>query len=285
MQEETTVTRNVAVLLTMFGCLLAAPPNSFAQKSDQRALKLATQSIAALTGRTSIADITLQGNATWRVGPNKETGSVTLMAKGIGQSRVDLNMSSFQRSDILDNSTGIPQGAWVLNGGETKHYAPHNSWTDSAWFYAGLSSLAAGLSNPSVILSYVGLENRGNRSVQHLRSYMVPERRGNGLLRDLPKSYSYLARPSSIQRLSTQDFYLDSGSFFPVAITFNTHPDNDPSTDIRIEIDFSNYQVVNGVRLPFHIQRFVQGCPTLDISVSNGTVNSGLSDGSFAIRQ
>jgi len=258
---------------------------AFAQTSDKKALAIAAQSMAVLTGRNPVTDMTLQGNATWRVGPKKETGSVTLMARGVRQSRVDLNMSSFQRSDIVDNSTGVPQGTWILNGGETKHYTPHNSLADPVWFYAGLSSLAAGISEPSVILSYVGSETRGNRSVQHLRAYMASKKRGKGFIQSLPRTYAYLATPSSMQRLSTEDFYLDSGSFLPVAITFNTHPDNDPSTDIRIEIDFSNYQAVNGVRLPFHIQRLVQGGLTLDVQVTNAVVNSGLSDALFAIRQ
>ena len=54
--------------------------------------------------------------------------------------------------------------------------------------------------------------------------------------------------------------YLDGTSLLPVAFhILNVHPDNDASTNIALEIDFSNYQVVNGVQIPMHVQRLISG--------------------------
>ena len=50
----------------------------------------------------------------------------------------------------------------------------------------------------------------------------------------------------SDQQLSTMDFYLDSSTLLPVAITFSALPDNDATTNLLVEADFANYQTING---------------------------------------
>ena len=136
-------------------------------QSDPQAVSLATQAMAALTNGVAVSDVTLSGNATWIAGLDVETGSATLLAKGTGESRIDLSLTSGQRSEIRNNASG-PQGAWV-DAGTTHAYALHNCWTDSAWFFPILSSLSG--ANPSAVLSYIGSETRNGTSVQHLHSY------------------------------------------------------------------------------------------------------------------
>ena len=58
--------------------------------------------------------------------------------------------------------------------------------------------------------------------------------------------------------------------------------DDDASTNIAVEIDFSNYQLVNGILVPFHITKVWQGNPLLDFTVTNMAVNSGLPDSLFS---
>jgi hypothetical protein len=86
------------------------------------------------------------------------------------------------------------------------------------------------------------------------------------------------------QRLSTSDFYLDAASFLPVALSFNAHPDDDANTDISLEIDVSNYRPVNGVQIPFHIEKLIFGGLALDLVVTNASLNSGVSDDPFEIQ-
>ena len=70
---------------------IAATARSRAQ-SDPLALALAVKSIGMLTGGTTISDVTLNGDATWITGSDKQTGAVTLTALGFGESRVDLTL-------------------------------------------------------------------------------------------------------------------------------------------------------------------------------------------------
>ena len=80
------------------------------------------------------------------------------------------------------------------------------------------------------------------------------------------------------------DFYLDSASLLPVAIVFNANPDDDATRNIAVEVDFSNYQAAGGVLVPMHLQKYVQGTLVLDFTVTGVALNTGLSDGLFAIQ-
>ena len=238
-------------------------------QSDPQALAYAAQSITAMTGGTPISDATLTGTVTWIAGSDTDTGTGSLKALGTGESRMDLALGSGTRSEIRDASTGSALGQWTAPNNSSGLFAFQNCFTDAVWFFPALSSLAAG---PNVVLIYVGQETRNGVAVQHLRSYV---NQADPLPPPLP----------SAQQLSTMDFYLDAATFLPVAILFNSHPDSDPSTNISVEIDFSNYQALGGVTVPLHVQRYVQGSLEVDLSLSSAAFNTGLSQSNFAISQ
>jgi hypothetical protein len=68
-----------------------------------------------------------------------------------------------------------------------------------------------------------------------------------------------------------------------VAVDFEVHPDNDATLNLQVEIQFSDYRDVNGFKVPFHLQRFLQRDLVLDISLTTAAVNSGLTDADFAV--
>jgi hypothetical protein len=69
----------------------------------------------------------------------------------------------------------------------------------------------------------------------------------------------------------------------PVAVAFNRHPDDNPGVNISVEVQFLDYRPVNGVQVPFHIGKLLQGTLTLDLSVTSVAVNSGVSPSTFAV--
>jgi len=125
-------------LLVIFSCAAFAqnPP-----ASDPQAVSLAAQSIAALTGGTTIGDVTLTGNVTWN-GTNPDTGTATLRALGSGESRMDLALTAGMRTEIRDAQTGVPLGQWTDPTNATGKFAFQNCWTDAVWFFPALGSLA-----------------------------------------------------------------------------------------------------------------------------------------------
>jgi hypothetical protein len=256
--------------LSLILLLVSVASSQNPPQSDPQAVAFASQAMTALTNGVAVTDVTLSGNATWIAGSDDETGSATLLEKGTGESRIDLNLSGGTRTEIRNDSTGFPQGETIASGGTVQPWPQHNCWINASWFFPALSILAA-TSDPSVILSYVGLESRGTGSVQHIRAYhYLPSKRQ--------------AATAITASLSAEDIYLDSSSLLPVAFSFNTHPDDDEATNILVEIDFFNYQPVNGVQVPMRVQKLISGGLALDITITGVVVNSGLSDDAFAIQ-
>ena len=223
--------------------------------------------MAALTGGSPIADVTLIANVAGLSGADIESGTATLRAKGTGESRLDFRLSGGNRSEVRNNPGGLPRAASTGPKTGSTPVAMHNSWTDASWFFPALSDLSA--ANPGVVLSYVGLESRLGVSVQHLQSHRVS-------IPDLN-----LTTATLIQQLSGMDFYLDATSFLPVAIAFKVHPDDNANVDIPVEIRFSSYQAVSGALVPMHIQKYLNGGITVDLVITGVSLNAGLLDSVF----
>ena len=256
--------RSLSVVLLSAVIALSIP--TLAQStpsSSSQAVTLASRSIAALTGGTSISDVTLTGTVTWN---GTDSGTATLKALGAGESRMDFVLSSGTRTEIRDAQTGMALGKWINPNNSSGTIGFQNCLTDAVWFFPALGSLAAG---PNVVLSYIGQETHNGIAVQHIQAYL------------------YQSNPPvpgiSSQQLSTMDFYLDASTLLPVASTFNVHPDRDTSANLLVEIDFSNYQSIGGVVVPMHVQKYQQGNLMVDLTVSGATFNTGLQLSAFAV--
>ncbi len=251
-------------------------PMLFAQnqppQSDPQAVALATQSISALTNGVAVSDVTLSGNVTWSGGSSSQSGRAIAYGKTNIDSRLDMTLPDGNRSELRNSAGGPPQGAWIDAKGQSTPSAIQNCWTDAVWFFPALTSLSAINNDPTLVLVYVGPETHNGSSVQHIQSYHYVSNKN-------------LNVTAFTEQVSTVDYYLDSATFVPLSIVFNAHPDDDASTNISVEIDFSNYQLMSGVIVPLHITKTWQGSPLLDFMVTNVILNSGLPDSLFSIQQ
>lgn len=239
-------------------------PGTVSASSDLLAVSLAQKSMAAMTAGLAITDVTLNANVMSIIGSDSETGTATLMAKGTTESRIDLGLSGGTRSEVRNTSNGLPVGEWQNNNGAVQILPQHNCWTDAVWFFPPLSSIGQS-ANSTTVFKYIGQEQHGGMSTQHIRIYQAA----------LPFA--------AVQRMSTMDVYLDPASYLPLAIAFQVHPDTDGNTNIPVEVRFANYQLVNGIRAPLHIQRLLNGTVVTDITVTNVAVNTGVSSSTFIL--
>lgn len=240
---------------------LAQTVSQTAPSSDAQAVLLAQKTVTALSGGTAISDVTLNANVISILGSDNETGTGTFIAKGNDESRIDLTLSGGTRSDIRTVTSGRPDGTWQKNNGISTAYAQHNCWTDAAWFSPALSSLSQ-TANSSFIFKYIGQEQRGGVNVEHIQVY----------------------QPAVGQQLSTVDFYVDPVSYLPLASAFNTHADDDMNTNIPVEVDFANFQLVSGGHVPFHFQKMLNGGVVIDATITSVAINTGLPDSLFALQ-
>lgn len=232
---------------------------------DPSAVALANRALQALVGGTALTDITLQASATYIAGSDQETGPATLVALGNQQSRVTLNLTSGQRQEIRSGIAGV----WVGADGAPHAMLSHNNFVDASWFYPAFT-LAALASDPTLAISLVGQEVHNGEPVYHLLLDRV-------VTRNSPHTVAL------IQRISTVHLYLDASTLLPAALDFNIHPDRNTAIDIPVEIRCSTYHSFKGVQVPTHIQRYIQNSLTLDLTVANAAVNSGVPASTFTL--
>jgi hypothetical protein len=261
--------------LRLFLLVLAGSAFLFSQNqqpaSDPQAVSLATHAMTALMNGVAVGDVTLSGNVVWTSGTNIESGTATAYGKTNADSRLDLALSNGKRSELRNSAGGSPQGAWIKPTGQSTPSAFQNCWTDAVWFFPALTSLSVVNSDPTLVLVYIGLETQSGRSVQHIQSYHY-------IGTKVPKATNFM------QQISTVDYYLDAQTLVPMSITFNAHPDDGTDANIAVQVDFANYQLVNGILVPFHVTKLWQGNTLLDFTVTNVAVNSSLLDSLFSIQ-
>jgi hypothetical protein len=246
----------------------------FSQASPQAAV-VAAKAILTLTNKVNIADVSLTANVTQTIGPDTATGTATLLATSSGQSRVDFDLNTGKTSEIRYLGNGYAFGAWIAKDAIYTPLAGQNCLTDAAWFFPALTSISQ--SDPTVVLSYVAIEQRAGVGVYHLQSYQNSSALASQI--NFPNGTT-----SKLAQLSMTDIYIDGTTFLPVALVFNAHPDNNATANIRVEIDYSNYQPVNGVLVPYHVQKFYQGILLQDLEITNVAVNTGLPSSDFTIQ-
>jgi hypothetical protein len=269
------VVRIALSLVLTFPNLLPAVPGFHRPPQIPAAAPSATttlqQSLVALVGNVSFADVTLSGQVRRIAGSDDETGTVSIKVASNGSARIDFSFPSGPRSEIRSTFGDTPVGVWSGTDGVIHELSSHNVVNDWGFFpafsLAGLSSAQ----NRNVVLTYQGEESRLGRLVQHLRAVVKCP--------NAPAEFGAL-----MEHLSQLDIYLDPNTYLPVAYGFNVHPDGDASVDIPVELVFSNYQVVNGVQVARHIQKFLNNGLVLDLELTNVLTNSGLSASSFNIQ-
>lgn len=236
---------------------------------DAQAVSVLQRSLAALVGTATVSDVTLNANANWLAGSDNETGSATLKATAIGQGRVDLSLSNGSRSEIVDTSQAAPSGSWCGTDGIWHSTVPHNLYTDPTWFFPTFL-ISRALSGANYTISAVDAETQEGIPVQHIEMYQQSMLTGR--------------RAILFQQLSRIDIYLNASTLLPVGIAFNTHADNNALLNIPIQIKFSNYRVVQGVSVPYHVQKYIQDGLALDVTITAVQVNTGLSTSDFQVQ-
>lgn len=261
------------VSLLAISSALAHPQTNQVTSSDPRALALAVKSLSVLTGGAPIADVTLTGTATRTAGSDIETGTITLKALGTTSSRLDFSGSEGDRVEVRNSSGGIPQGSWVGTDGVSHAMASSNCVTDAVWFFPALSVLSeVSTANSNLVATYAGQESLNGETVDHIRFWRV-----------FPAGSGSAGTLALLQHLSTVDVYLDATSLLPVELDFNIHPDDNAGTDIPVEIQYGDYQRLDGALVPTRVRNFINHTLFLDLKLTEAAVNTNLSPADFDV--
>lgn len=256
------------LILTLDGPARSQQADHVSPQSSPQALDLLQKSLAALTGGQPITDVTLTGAARRIAGSDDESGTVTVKAFAGTGSRMDLSLSAGNRSEVRNTSGPERVGSWSGPDGVSHAMSLHNLFTDPGWFPA--FTITSQLSAPNAAITYVGPETHDGQSVIRVTaSQQFPALSGNDA--------------SLLQHLTQTDIFLDLNTNLPVALAWNTHPDNNALLDLPVEIHFSGYRSISGAQIPFHIQEYLNNSLFLDVQIQNATINAGLSATDFAV--
>lgn len=230
-------------------------------QSDVQALSILQRAAAAQMGATSIQDVQLTGSAVLHIGTDQR-GSVTLQVDSSGRSKIVLDLDGGRRTEYSSGHGEAPECTWTDTDGKSHSVAVHNCFTQIAWFMPALS-LASGVQLGHHRITYGGSKQLDKNTFEHLTLNRV-------ITGQDPEMTAQL------QRLSNLDLAFDSATMLPSSLTYFTHPESDLTRNIPVEIRFSDYRDVNGVKIPFHIEKLLSGNTLLEITVESATFNTGV---------
>lgn len=247
---------------------LVASKAAWAQSSvqrDQQALTILTQTIAAGGGQqllATIQDITETGTITYNFA-NPVTGNVTVESRGLHEFRIDADLPNGRRITVVNGEGGSVQEADRRNWPIYRQSA-----ADLGSFTFPYLPLLAAMQEPSISIAYKGLVTRNGASAYDVR---------------LQRVYSKQQDPEGNQgEREARDFYIDSNTFLIASVSDTIHFGGPRDKGISHEVIYSNYKAENGIMVPMTIQDNVQNALGFALTLSQVTVNSGLTDSNFA---
>jgi hypothetical protein len=267
LQPEASVNR--LTCLIAFALILAPPIVGQELATDATASSTASTSATNALARLNqafsqgkpVSDVNLTGTANWIVGSTTDSGSFTLTASRTGSSSMQLSLGEGSRSESTVGSGSAMQCQWSDKNGQSHNVDAANCWKPVVWFLPAFSL------QPGLIPSILGVADLGNGTVgssegslHHLQSQVVLNEKSRFLVTD-------------VTRQSTTDLGLDPTSYLPSVLAYSVMPDRGSITPVSIEIHYGDYRVVDGVQIPFSIQRYVNGSLQLDLSLTNAQID------------
>jgi hypothetical protein len=240
--------------------------------------------LSALGSGAAVSDVALSGSCVRDAAPEKETGTVVLSAMNTGETRVDLSAPSGQHSEIYARGPHGMVGQWSGPSQEARAISEHNTWADPAWF-SPLMILQRAAQSASLVVEEVSAGSTAGGSQlrpEHLRIERNPASAQNPKTNGAWNGITRKAMEAA-WNAPNMDFYADPATHLPFELDFNTHPDNDFGRNISVRILYSDYRTVDGVKMPFHIQKLMNGNIMLDIQLDSARVNSGLAANTFVV--
>jgi hypothetical protein len=245
-----------------------------AQK-DPQAITILSQAMATLGGAVAISaikDYSGTGTMVFHQSPTEQVnGTVTVSGLGIGEFRMDSNLSTGTRSYSIsqDGRTNRKR-----EDGTVSHFPPVGPIPSSDAFpyvtpifpsgtgFPNEEAFAA-VNSPELNVSYKGLVQLDGRSVHDIQ---------------VQRGLTGNPNPNNpMSQYNTMDFFIDA-STLQIAMTQDTVPKG-----IVHQIRYSDYRPVRGISVPFSISEQMAGQHTWDIQLNQIVFNNGLQDSDFTL--
>lgn len=224
--------------------------------SAQTALQPFVSRLAAQAS-ASPQTITIIGQAEWVAGSLHASGSATLKASADGSAAVSLALDKFAATENF--------GPWSMD-----RVCSRNDADGKVRQIEGMKCLAAlpwflpGITGPGRLPSFISSIDSGEvpfgDTTLHKISYV-------------PAFPTTSATKARLLKAASLSMYYDPVTLQVTALEYNLHPDGDDVRSIPVTVIFSDFRIVNGFTVPFHIDRYANGVKQLSVQANTVSAN------------
>jgi len=231
---------------------------------DPHAVTLLTQAlnVAGSTATVSaIQDFTATGNVTYYWNESA-LGTVTVKGRGLRQSRIDASGKSGVQSWVINNDKAFQKSP---DGSILPLPTQNTVRPVSATF--PLLELFSVIQDTTVSVSDGGLVTQNGHQVHDIQ---------------IQKTFPANSDPVGyLSKISKAHIFVDANDLTILSIKDTVYPRNGGPGEYTHEMQFSSYQTVNGVLVPFTVTELVAGQRTAIFQFNQISFNTGLTDSDF----
>lgn len=240
-------------------CLNQSAWTQTAVQSPTDATALLKEIAGSFSRGVPVHQVQLTGSAEWRAGGLEDSGSATLTASAVGNAQVQLNLGTSGLRTESQSGTGSGEVCSYATGDAIAHAVDNIScWKPLIWFLPSISM------QPQLLPVAAKFSDQGSAAIGLSDETVYRHLQASLTLSDIP---SAVANDTAQQ--SNTDIGIDPKTFLPAVVAYMLPASNSTDRPIAVEVHFSNYKQVQGVQVPFTIQRYVNGSLQLEITVTD----------------
>jgi hypothetical protein len=265
MRRVPAVASLVVLSFIPFSLFAQQSPPPLAPVRDPQAITVLRNALAAMGGTTAasqLQDSVTQAAISWPTNPSAPAATTSITTKGMNRIRVDTNANAKSTSVIYD------RGRQLRSGQKGWQVAPSANSRFRRADHLPALLLAYELSRNDFSASYVGIEPVGTATAHHITLSRISSM-GNSLDGKFTKD-------------SQIEIFVDPTTFLVVKVSFVHFSEIDWRIGLPMEIDYSSYQNVGGMMVPFTQVTIVNGKPIYELHLTSVAFNQGVADATFA---
>ena len=230
--------------------------------NDSQAIAILQKSVASLG--VLPADSTASGSLSITVGPDTMAGSIQIQTRGTGQSLEQ--QTTKEGTEQIVYSHGY---ASTTNSSAKKSMSSLELSSSSQSALFPLPLLSAVVSSQDTAYQYIQLETINGIDCNHIRTW---------------NTFSSQPDMQYLSPFTLRDIWIDTTTNLPVKLGYSLRAGSGATPSFSVEVFYSGYKLVNGVQFPFQISESLNGTPWKNITISNVSINTGLTDSTFALQ-
>jgi len=268
---------NTRPYIAVLFCLLPALHSAFGQdattaidtSADSTSANILLQAVNA-SGVSDpsrpVTDFTATGKITYFWAGEEVSGTATLLGRRGGQFRLDAQLPNGTRSIRVSRGIG-----WIKETDRQVRAMPMHNAINMGTMTFPILDIATSLDDPETRTQYLGSEVISGVQANRVR---------------VQRTFSSSQDPDgTLAKLCEREYFIDPGSGLLVKTLDMIHPEETLTESYLHEMEFDNYSVFEGVRVPTLIREKIIGQTTWELQISNVTFNTGLTDANFELQQ